>query len=374
MERFLQITLPLWVNGSTSIPVAIKKSIKTKLSRPAKQGSNGKANHLLPIVVIGTSAGGLAALARLVAQFTKQDNFAVFIVIHLSQESIGAYLVNHLQAKTAFTCKLAEKGDAIHAQTIYIAPPNHHLLIKPGEIMLGHGPKENRWRPSIDVMFRSAAVAYGHWVTGVVLTGLLDDGTSGMWAIKESGGTCVVQQPEDAEYPDMPNSVLRNMEVDYIVSLDEMGAAIRTAAQKRRTSKIQVPRHVVAEAKIAENMAISVNDVSALGEQTIFTCPDCGGNLWEITENNLRRYRCYTGHVYTQQELLAQQSESQENSLWVAVRIMEERKNLLLRIVEKNKTHGWKKAAGAYQKKADDVAFHIQRMREILFDGEPLGK
>src|SRR5437763_2723940 len=175
------------------------------------------------IIVIGTSAGGITALTELVNQFNSDWDAAFFIVSHLSRKGISDFLVHKLQEHTNLHCERAMEDGSIQKGHIYIAMPNFHMLLKNGLVKLGHGPEENRWRPSIDVLFRSAAAYYNSRVIGIILTGLLDDGTSGMWAIKRSGGSLIVQDPNEAEYPDMPISVLNRMEVDYCVRLGEMG-------------------------------------------------------------------------------------------------------------------------------------------------------
>ena len=163
------------------------------------------------VIVVGTSAGGMSALSELVGQLKSGMDAAVFVVMHLSRTSISDFLMHRLQPLTQLKCEIATEGAPIKKNHIYIASPNLHLLVKKGSIILGRGPQENRWRPSIDVLFRSAAAAYSTRAIGVVLTGLLDDGTTGMLTIKRSGGTCIVQDPNEAEYPDMPLSVLNNM-------------------------------------------------------------------------------------------------------------------------------------------------------------------
>lgn len=175
------------------------------------------------VIVVGTSAGGINALSEFVGQLKTGMDAAVFIVMHLSRTSISDFLFHKLQPLTKLQCEIAAENASIKKDHIYIASPNLHLLVKKGKIILGRGPEENRWRPSIDVLFRSAAAAYSTRTIGVVLTGLLDDGTTGMLAIKRSGGTCIVQDPNEAEYPDMPLSVLNNMEVDYSIGLANMG-------------------------------------------------------------------------------------------------------------------------------------------------------
>ena len=145
------------------------------------------------VIVIGASAGGLNAIAELVSQFPTDLNAAVFVVLHLSKAALGDILVNRIQKNTSLDCKIAEHNEEIKSGQIYIAPPDEHLLAKEDRIVIGRGPAENRFRPSIDVLFRSAAASHGEKVIGIILTGFLNDGTAGMMAIKQSGGHCIVQ-------------------------------------------------------------------------------------------------------------------------------------------------------------------------------------
>lgn len=331
-----------------------------------KQKENGEKSHLIPIVVIGTSAGGLNALNELVSQFDEDYHAAVFIVMHLSNATIGDFLVIRLQRNTHYRCILARDGMPVEPDTIYIAPPDRHLLLSKNKIVIGHGPAENRWRPSIDALFRSAAAHFSSRVTGIVLTGLLDDGTAGMSAIKRSGGITIVQDPNEAEFPDMPVAVMNNMQVDYCLKLAEMGDVLKKIAAVK-SEPVAVPDDVIAEARLSERNVIGIDEVSRLGESSLFVCPDCGGHLWEITKDKMHRYRCHTGHVYTEEDLSLKQQENQEAALWVAIRIMEERRNLMLKINGAYSARGLKHAATGYSKKADELKNHIEKLRELLF-------
>ena len=177
------------------------------------------SNKDLFVVTIGASAGGLNAIYEIVSQLSPEINAAIFIVIHLSRAAIGDILVNRMQKSSSLPCEIAEHDKIFRAGYIYVAPPDAHLLVKDDHMVIGRGPEENRFRPSIDVLFRSAAASHGEKSIGIILTGFLNDGTAGMMAIKQSGGHCIVQDPNEAEYPDMPLSVLETMGVDYCIPL-----------------------------------------------------------------------------------------------------------------------------------------------------------
>jgi two-component system chemotaxis response regulator CheB len=329
-----------------------------------KKKKDGKFSSL---IVIGASAGGLSALIHLVKYFKISWNAPVLIVLHLSQQSVGEYIVTKLSGCTPYGCTLATEGELIKKNHIYIARPNQHLLIEDGRILMGHGPEENRWRPSIDVLFRSAALHYGSSVIGIILSGLLNDGTAGMSAIKKSGGYCMVQDPEEAEYPDMPRSVLHSIEVDACVRLIEMGPAIDKIVKLEKPASTQtVPLDVVIEANISKNVSTGYKDLKKISTQSIYSCPDCGGGLWEIADDSLNRYRCHIGHVYSEETLLLRQHETTEATLWVALRMMEERKTLMLKMLESNKSRQLQKTIHYYENRINELDTHIIHMKEIL--------
>ncbi len=320
------------------------------------------------IIVVGTSAGGMNALIELVSQLKDNMDAAFFIVMHLSRTSISDFLVHRLQPHTSLKCEVATEDAKIKKGHIYVAAPNQHLLVKKNKIILGRGPEENRWRPSIDVLFRSAAAAYSTRVVGVVLTGSLDDGTSGMLAIKRSGGICMVQDPNEAEYPDMPLSVLNNMEVDHCILLHQMGETIFEITQTN-PEEIAAPQDVILESEIAERVVVDYEHVKQLGEKSIYACPDCGGGLWDIPKQNGKsdRYRCHIGHSYSEKDLVVKQGEILESTLWIALRIMEERGNLLKKMEDDNNKKGLSRMAASYREKGEDIQFHVDKMKQILF-------
>jgi two-component system, chemotaxis family, protein-glutamate methylesterase/glutaminase len=320
------------------------------------------------IVVVGASAGGLNAVIELAAQLTLEMDMAVFVVLHLSHLSASELLVARLQKNSAFTCKTAEHGEPIQSRHLYFAVPDKHLLLKEGKVLLGEGAMENRWRPSIDVLFRSAAAAYDGRTIGIVLSGLMQDGTAGMQAIQLCGGTTIVQDPGEAEYPDMPLSVMEAIKVDYSVPLSRMGDILLEKSQHIGIPKqLEIPPEIAKEAKIVERVTINIDDLKKLGEKSLYSCPECGGGLWEIQEGNVIRYRCHTGHAYTQDELVIRQSEALEGTLWIALRMLEERKNLLEKMAAEEKAKGWERAATLRRTRAAELYSHIERLKEILF-------
>lgn len=196
----------------------------------------------------------------------------------------------------------------------------------------------------------------------------MDDGTSGMWAIKRSGGTCIVQDPNQAEYPTMPLSVINNMEADYVATLEEMAALLPGIIKKKKGRKKTVPKEVIDESKIAEKTAVGIEDIEKIADKSAFACPDCGGNLWTIKGDIVKRYRCHIGHAYTEKDLVIKQAETASATLWVALRMMEERKHLLKKMEVESAKKGHKSLSSRNAEKQQGLEHHIETLKKILFD------
>jgi two-component system, chemotaxis family, protein-glutamate methylesterase/glutaminase len=321
------------------------------------------------IVVIGTSAGGFSALYSLVAGLKPEINAAYLIVLHLSYRSIGGFLAYSLQRHTQLKCLLAMDDTPLRSGYIYVAVPNHHLLVTTDSVKLGNGPIENRWRPSIDVLFRSAAAHFTNRVIGVVLTGLLNDGSSGMSAIKRSGGTTIVQDPNEAEYPDMPLSVLNTIEVDYCVPVAEIGPIIEKViaeAEEAMPQERVADADLRAEAEMYERVTTSINVGETWGNHTPYTCPDCGGVLFKHDQDAITKYKCHTGHSFSVRDLVLKQSEELESSLWFAIRSMEQKKDLLASLASKGQKVGNKHLVEDYHTRIEEIEKHINKLKTIL--------
>jgi two-component system, chemotaxis family, protein-glutamate methylesterase/glutaminase len=319
------------------------------------------------IIAIGTSAGGLEALDTLIGQLPPDLPATIFVVQHLSPESSGSALLKVLGKYKTFDCKLAADGESFEKGRIYIAPPDHHLLVKKSTLLVTKGARENRYRPAIDPLFRSAAVTHGPRVIGIVLTGMLDDGTAGLIAIKKCGGVTVVQDPKDAAYPDMPQSALNNLKVDHCVAVAAMGGLLEKLSRDPHGKDTAIPKDIKTEALIAERVLSDVAQVNGLGSQVPYNCPNCGGVLWEIDNPDVKRYRCHTGHSFTAAALLTSQTEKIEETLWTSLRMFEERKNLLNNMA---KTQINQKGKASYAQRAKETDVHIERIREMLLASE----
>ncbi len=318
--------------------------------------------------MIGTSAGGLEALDALAGQLPTDLPASIFIVQHMAPENTGEALLHRLGKYRSFHCKLAEDGEVFHPSRIYIAPPDYHLLVKAKKMLVTKGSRENRYRPAVDPLFRSAAVTHGPRVIGVVLTGMLDDGTAGLAAIKKCGGVTVVQDPKDSAYPEMPRSALNNGEVDHCVPITELGELLEKLSNEVPGKAIRIPDDVRTEAEIAERVLSDVTQVNTLGAQVPYNCPNCGGVLWQIQNSDVHRYRCHTGHSFTAAALLTSQTERIEETLWISLRMFEERKNLLNNMAQQESRP---QQQHSYTQRAKETEVHIERIRTMLLAREP---
>ncbi len=328
-----------------------------------KRNKTDKPAKISKVVVIGTSAGGLNALKKLIGQLHNDFPLPVLVVRHISADATGNVLLDELNKLNTLKCMHAESGKNLKPGILYLAPSDRHLMI--GEdlkILITKGAQENRYRPAIDPLFRSAAVRLGAGVIGILLTGYLDDGTSGMKAIKRCGGICIVQDPEEADYPAMPKNALNNVKVDHCLPISEMGALLYKLIPQKLNKSKPVPNDVIIETKIAERVLSDLSSVNKVGHQVPFNCPGCGGVLWKVEKDSNSRYRCHTGHAYTSAALLAEQTNKIEETMWTALRMFEERKNLLTTMAQEKKGVGSKSA----EERARVSQIHIDRIRAIL--------
>jgi two-component system chemotaxis response regulator CheB len=246
-------------------------------------GRNKRAHR--DIVVIGASAGGVEAIMAVLRQLPGDLKASIFVVCHMLPTA-KSHLVDALNTAGPFVAKFADDEEAIAHGIVYVAPPDRHLLVKPGHVRITRGPRENRWRPAIDPLFRSAAVAYGERVIGVVLTGMLDDGTAGLLAIKRCQGVAVVQEPEEAAFPEMPRTALANVTVDHRLLISEMGHVIERLVAESVARSGTVPTDIQTEARIAETGYSDERITDELGELSPLSCPECGGPLWQTPPAN----------------------------------------------------------------------------------------
>lgn len=307
------------------------------------------------IIAIGASAGGVAALMALCRELPADLPASVFIVVHIGANE--SRLPELLAASGALPAVHATDGETPQRGRIYVAPPDHHLLLEGGVIRLTHGPKEHHTRPAVDPLFRSAALNFGLRTVGVVLSGHLDDGTAGLQAIKDCGGVAVVQDPAEAEAPGMPSSAVDNVNVDHCVRLTEL--ALTLDAISRQTVPAQ---HVAVPARLVREHLASISEgqimenLKAVGQPSSLVCPECSGTLWEINDASPARFRCHTGHAYSLQSLSYHQADHVEAALWSVVRALQDREVLLHKLAEACRQAGEPREAHYHDAEAERVA------------------
>jgi two-component system chemotaxis response regulator CheB len=308
-----------------------------------------RLSHDFPAVVIGGSAGALDALRKIVADLPAGFPGAVFVATHVPAASVSA--LPHLLARSgALFASHAIDGAPIAPGRIIVAPPDHHLLLQDGVMRAVSGPRENKHRPSIDVLFRSAAANFGSLTCGVLLSGTLDDGVAGLVAIHEAGGAAFAQDPDDAQFSDMPLNAIETGVLDGVYPAGELVTAIRQ----------WIARPAAARGGAAPP------DERVAGTPSVFTCPDCGGTLWELDRASVLRFRCRTGHAYSGHSMLSAHENKLEQALWASVRALEERRDLLGRLIARSRGNGDSATARRFERQRADVEADLERVQSAL--------
>ena len=327
------------------------------------------------IVVVGASAGGMEALRELVSQLPDDFEASVFVVWHTSP-SVRSILPSVLDESGPLPAAFATDREPIKPRRIYVAPPDHHMLLEPGFVRVTKGPKENRFRPAVDPLFRSAAYVYGPRAIGIVLSGALDDGTAGLWTIKLRGGTAIVQEPEEALVPSMPLNALRSVDIDYTAPIARIAGLLarltREEAQPAPEFAMDEQRKTETEIRIAEEAATLQRQVFESGDLSPYTCPECHGVLTRIDEGRVVRFRCHTGHAYSANSLLSSVTESVEQLLFDALRAVDETVMLLNQLGKHFSESGDEETAAALLKKAAEAKQRGLVIRQVAIESEML--
>ncbi|WP_332825355.1 chemotaxis protein CheB [Ramlibacter sp.] len=325
------------------------------------------------IVTLGASAGGVEALRAVFQSLSASLDAAFLVVLHLPPHS-PSRLDKVLGAVCSMPVCAPGDGERVRAGHVYVASADLHLMIEDGRIRQSRGPKECRARPSVDVLFRSAAVSHGPAVIGVVLSGMLDDGTAGLWAIKDRGGHALVQDPAYAMHAAMPSSAIEHVDVDATGTCAELARRIgEIASGTPRISEAGPAARLATENRIAsEGNALQLG-VMDMGKVSQYTCPDCHGVLVQIEEGSIVRFRCHTGHAFSLLALLAEVNTSIDKGLWDTIRAIEERV-LLLRQISKAQAATAAEAARTFEELADDAESSIKDLKRLVLDTRLFGR
>jgi len=318
------------------------------------------------IVVIGASAGGVEALHKLCRALPADFPAAIFIAQHLSPSarSLLPQLLDRVGPLSAFS---PEDEAAIEPGRIYVAAPDLHMLLRPGKVLMRRGPHENRTRPAVNALFRSAAIAYGGRVIGVVLTGLLDDGTEGLIAIKAAGGFSVIQDPADAEWPSMPQNALKRDHVDRALPVAELAALLDRLVREEAGPSVPLPdEYIIEDRMAAQDFAIMESGLITPGQPSHISCPDCGGVLNQMLVDDELRFRCQVGHAFTPLGLAAAQNEELERALAIAARTHRDRIRLFDQMRESAHARRLPHAEGRWAEASQEASQMIEVLESAM--------
>lgn len=319
------------------------------------------------VVVVGASAGGVEALRAMVAGLPADLPATIVVVLHVPSygrsvlpdilRRSGPLPASHVTRRTEF-----EPGQ------ILVAPPDRHVVIHDDHVIPTSGPRENGHRPAVDVLFRSAARALGPRVVAVELSGVLDDGAAGMWAVRSRGGLVVVQDPVDCLYGEMPQNVMATVEVDHVLPARDIGALLDRACREPLVGAPQLPPSdlLVAETDIAMMEEAVMDMAERPGEAAGFSCPDCGGTLFEVRDGGVARYRCRVGHAWTAQGLFGQQSDQVDDAIWIALRALEEKAALSEQLAERAGEQGSVLTAARFREHAAEIRQSAAQVRTLI--------
>jgi two-component system, chemotaxis family, protein-glutamate methylesterase/glutaminase len=314
------------------------------------------------IVAMGASAGGVEAAGKLVAGLPPELPAAVLMVLHVLPTSTSM-LPAILERAGDLPATSARHGERLERGHIYVAPPDHHLLVFDGRAQLSHGPRENGHRPALDPLFRSVARSYAERAIGIVLSGTLDDGAAGLRMIRSQGGATIAQDPTDALYPGMPKSAIENGAAEHVATIAEMADLVCRLIDR----PIDRAAATAGEGEPVPEPSLDLADLAPAkeGEPSGLTCPECGGALWEHQEGELIRFKCHVGHAYSPESMQTEQSRALEAALWSALRSLEERQDLFVRMARRSRSASPDTAA-RFESNAEEVAVHAQAIRRTI--------
>ncbi|HEX3722587.1 MAG TPA: chemotaxis protein CheB [Nitrolancea sp.] len=323
------------------------------------------------IIVVGSSAGGVEALTQLVSRLPFDLPAAVFVVLHMPADATS-FLPNILTRAGNLPAVRAVDGEPIRPGQVYVASPDRHLILERGRVRVVWGPKENRHRPAVDPLLRSAAIAYGPRVVGVVLSGIDSDGTAGLRAVKRRGGIAVVQEPAEAAFPGMPQSALANVDIDYRLPVEGVSRLLATLA---RGAVVVEARDVVADDLNVEHRQLMGEwdsaDLDRIGKITELTCPDCDGPLWELDDAGTARYRCRVGHAFSSEGIIEARSEHLEQALWSSLNHLSETEHVALRLAADARARGYERAAASFEERSARAKRQSALLRQALLETHP---
>jgi two-component system chemotaxis response regulator CheB len=316
-------------------------------------------------LAIGASAGGVEALLKLAESLPREFPATVLVTMHLASHT-RSVLDDLLSRAGPLPASFARDKERLRKGHIFIAPPDRHLILEGDRLLLGRGPRENRARPAIDPMMRSVALCCGPRAIGIVLTGTLSDGASGLWAIGQCGGMTVVQDPSDATFPDMPTNALNRLRPDHVVTLAAMPNLLNSLVSQPEGEPMPVPESIQFEVEIAKGSSATIAEMDQIGARSPFACPDCHGAMWELDEGEVVRYRCHVGHTYTAEVLSLVLDETLRRALASALRALEERRTLLKGLQRQAERSKHSRLAASWAHRAQEAEQELVVLRNSI--------
>jgi two-component system chemotaxis response regulator CheB len=310
-------------------------------------------------VFVGASAGGVETLVELLAPLPPDLPAPVLVVLHISRRGQDM-LASILDRAGPLSAVTAEHGQRRAPGVVYVAPRDRHMLVEHGAVVLCDGPAEHGVRPAIDPLFRSGAREYRAGAVGVVLSGMLDDGTAGLGEIRREGGQALVQDPDEALDPQMPTSAIANVDEDGVLPLAALAAMIDELVRD------PLAQRMLSAAASAEASGSAPAERRPAGMRTDLICPLCSGRLWETAADGQMTYRCAAGHTYTAPGLLAAQHAGLDDALWRPVRILHQQGSLQQRLAAQARAQGRKQSARYFAGQAEATLRQADKMRRML--------
>ena len=331
---------------------------------PSVPESRRVAKH--DIIVIGASAGGVEAISRVIAELPRDIRAAILVVLHISR---GRSLLPEILTRAGrLPAAHPTDGEPLQYGRVYVAPPDHHMVVDRGIVRIVHTASENGLRPAVDPLFRSAARNYRSRVLAVILTGTLDDGTAGMLAVKRGGGITIAQDPNEAFSPGMPRSAVNAGAIDHVLSLRDIPVLLTALVQEDapELEAMDDDTYLAPMEPDLAQMPLAIKADDRPGHPSVFTCPECHGTLWEVDEGGVLRFRCRVGHVYSTDSMLAAQTDEVDRALWVALRTLEERAALSHKLAERGRERGQHWVDQAFTSRAQETELEASQIRELL--------
>jgi two-component system chemotaxis response regulator CheB len=309
------------------------------------------------LAVVGASAGGVEALTAFAGRLPADLECPVVVVLHVSSTSTSA-LPSILGRAGVLPSLAAADGDELRPGHRYVAPPDCHVMVTPAGLRLSRGPRENGHRPALDPTMRSAAQTFDGRTVGIVLSGTQDDGTAGLAAIKAHGGRALVQDPEEALYPGMPQSAMANLPLDGVLPVAELARWLTRAAGGAERGEALAPPPPL------EGALFTGDAPSDAG--TRFTCPDCGGGIYEVAGSGVTHLQCSVGHAYSPESFTAEHGRELERALSTASRTLDDRAVLLERMAVRAKGNGQPRSAADFERQAHAAREHALVIRQSM--------